>query len=180
MQEEEDRELQEAMEATGLSIYPDDYTDRYLGYRRQRMMSLGNVSAPPVLNRGHRFSSIGECSDAIALMQLELIRPNDLIPMTTTGGYNSLLGSSNRRLSYAGVRRKSTSIDTSRVFSAYPMGGSFGIDDYFIESDGDEADDEFDQITNSAEVEEHPNQFHLSVQPKVSSMPEIAHEFQFD
>lgn len=66
MQEEEDRELQEAMDATGLSIYPDDYTDRYLGYRRQRMMSLGNVSAPPVLNRGHRFSSIGECSDAIS------------------------------------------------------------------------------------------------------------------
>lgn len=92
-----------------------------------------------------------------------------------TGGYSSLLGSSNRRLSYAGVRRKSTSIDTSRIFSAYPMGGSFGIDDYFIESDGEEADDEFDQITNSAEVEEHPNHsFHLSVQPKVSSMSEIA------
>lgn len=55
------------------------------------------------------------------------------------------------------------------MFSAYPMGGSFGIDDYFIESDGDEADDEFDQITNSADVEEHPSQFHLSVQPKVRS-----------
>lgn len=107
-------------------------------------------------------------------MQLELIRPNDLIPMIMTGGYSSLLGSSNRRLSYAGIRRKSTSIDTSRIFSGYPMGGSFGIDDYFIESDGDEADDEFDQITNSAEVEVHPNQFHLSVQPKVSSMSDIA------
>lgn len=67
------------------------------------------------------------------------------------------------------------------------MGGSFGIDDYFIESDGDEADDEFDQITNSADVEEHPNQYHLSVQPKVSSfIAEIsihylssAHRFQF-
>lgn len=48
------------------------------------------------------------------------------------------------------------------------MGGSFGIDDYFIESDGDEADDEFDQVTNSADVEENLNQFHLSVQPNVS------------
>lgn len=60
MQEEEDRELQEAMEATGMSIYPDDYTDQYMGYRRERMMSLGNVSAPPILNRGCRLSSIGE------------------------------------------------------------------------------------------------------------------------
>lgn len=79
------------------------------------------------------------------------------------------MGTSNRRRSYAaGIRRKSTSIESSRIFSAYPMGGSFGIDDYFIESDGDEADDEFDQITNSADVEENPNQYHLSVQPKVS------------
>lgn len=59
MQEEEDRELQEAMEATGMSIYPDDYADHYVGYHRRRMMSLGNVSAPPVLNRGYRLSSIG-------------------------------------------------------------------------------------------------------------------------
>lgn len=49
------------------------------------------------------------------------------------------------------------------------MGGSFGIDDYFIESDGDEADDEFDQITNSADVEENANNYHLSVQPNVSA-----------
>lgn len=58
MQEEEDRELQEAMEATGMSIYPDEY--EHIGYGRQRMMSVGNISAPPVFNRGHRFSSIGE------------------------------------------------------------------------------------------------------------------------
>lgn len=50
------------------------------------------------------------------------------------------------------------------------MGGSFGIDDYFIESDGDEADDEFDQVTNSADVEENLNQYHLSVQPNVGTL----------
>lgn len=33
------------------------------------------------------------------------------------------------------------------------MGGSFGIDDYFLETDGDEADDEFDQLTTSVDVE---------------------------
>lgn len=62
MQEEEDRELQEAMEATGMSIYPEDYIDSYpYPYRtRSRMMSLGNVSAPPTLNQTGRFSSIGE------------------------------------------------------------------------------------------------------------------------
>lgn len=60
MQEEEEREIQEAMVATGMSIYPDEY-DAIL-YRRQRMLSLGNVSAPPMLNRGYRFSSVGKCT----------------------------------------------------------------------------------------------------------------------
>lgn len=57
MQEEEDRELQEAMEATGMIIYPDEYD--HLEFRRGRLMSLGNVSAPPMLSRNYRFSSIG-------------------------------------------------------------------------------------------------------------------------
>lgn len=60
MQEEEDRELAEAMEATGLSIYPDDYVDPFPYRSRKRMMSLGNVSAPPTLNQTGRFSSIGK------------------------------------------------------------------------------------------------------------------------
>lgn len=52
------------------------------------------------------------------------------------------------------------------------MGGSFGIDDYFIESDdGEEADDEFDQITNSADVEEKVNQYQLCVPTRVSGFP---------
>ncbi len=58
MQEEEDRELQEAMEATGMSIYPDEYD--HIGFRRERLMSIGNVSAPSVLNRGYRFSSLSK------------------------------------------------------------------------------------------------------------------------
>lgn len=58
MQEEEEREIQEALEATGLSLYPDDYDNMF--FRRQRMFSLGNVSAPPVLHRNFRFSSVGK------------------------------------------------------------------------------------------------------------------------
>ncbi len=57
-----------------------------------------------------------------------------------------------RRFSYSGGGRRSNS-ESSRVLSAYPMGGSFGIDDYFLETDGDEADDEFDQLTTSVDVE---------------------------
>lgn len=60
MQDEEDRELQEAMEATGLSIFPEDYIDPYQYQSRRRLMSLGNVSAPPMLHRNGRFSSIGK------------------------------------------------------------------------------------------------------------------------
>ncbi|XP_037034132.1 uncharacterized protein LOC119072918 [Bradysia coprophila] len=124
MQEEDDRKLQEAMEATGMSIYPDEYD--HIGFRRERLMSIGNVSAPSVLNRGYRFSSL-------------------------SGGYSSLLAPQ-RRFSYSGGGRRSNSV-SSRVLSAYPMGGSFGIDDYFLETDGDEADDEFDQLTTSVDVE---------------------------
>lgn len=58
MQEEEDRELEKAMEATGMSIYPDEYD--HIGFRRERLMSIGNVSAPSVLNRGHRFSTLSK------------------------------------------------------------------------------------------------------------------------
>lgn len=60
MQEEEDRELQKAMEATGLSIFPEECIDPFPYRSRKRMMSLGNVSAPPTLNRTGRFASIGE------------------------------------------------------------------------------------------------------------------------
>ncbi|XP_055916397.1 serine-rich adhesin for platelets isoform X2 [Eupeodes corollae] len=118
MQEEEERKIQEAMEATGMSIYPDEY-DAIL-YRRQRMLSLGNVSAPPVLHRGYRFSSVGG------------------------GGYSSLLEPPRRySYSYGGGRRKSGS-ESSRVLTNYPMGSSFGTDDYFMETDDELENPEFE------------------------------------
>lgn len=57
VQEEEDRELQEAfdtLEAAG--IYPELDT---LPYRERRLLSLGNISAPPTLSYSQRFSSVG-------------------------------------------------------------------------------------------------------------------------
>lgn len=67
------------------------------------------------------------------------------------GGYNSLFTPTRRRFSYAGSYRKSNSVESSRVFSAYPIDESF---DYYMESDGEEADDEFDQITSSNDVDD--------------------------
>ncbi|XP_073825674.1 uncharacterized protein isoform X1 [Musca autumnalis] len=124
MQEEEEREIQEAMVATGMSIYPDEY-DTIL-YRRQRMLSLGNVSAPPMLNRGFRFSSVGGGYSS-------LLEPPRRFSFSSASGALSIGGAT-----YAGSRRRSGS-DTSRIFSNYPMGSSFGTDDYFVETD-----DEFD------------------------------------
>lgn len=120
MQEEEDRELQVTMEL----MFPDEMP--YLNFKRQRMLSVGNISAPPVLNRGFRFSSV-------------------------SNGYSSLVQPSRpRRYSYSsGTRRKSTS--SSRILSAYPMGDSFGTDDFFAESEGEEEDD-FDQGTVTADI----------------------------
>lgn len=82
------------------------------------------------------------------------------------GGYSSLLGPPTRRFSCSESGRRSTSV-SSRVLSAYPMGGSFGIEDYFQETDGDEGDDEFDQITTASADAERPQIF-LSVPHKVS------------
>uniref|UniRef100_A0A182MZ07 Uncharacterized protein n=1 Tax=Anopheles dirus TaxID=7168 RepID=A0A182MZ07_9DIPT len=127
IQEEEERELQEAIEATAFSLLQEELNINYPGLQRDRLLSLGNISAPPMLSRGRRMSSI-------------------------SGGYSSLLNPS-RRFSYSSTRghRNSVSV-SSRVLSAYNMGGSFGQDDYVLESDGEEADDEFDQFTTTAEI----------------------------
>lgn len=81
-----------------------------------------------------------------------------------TGGYSSLLAPPKRRFSYAGTYRKSNSVDATRVFSAYPIDERF----YFMESDGDEADDEFDQITINADIEGNGQRSHLSLPNRVS------------
>lgn len=57
VQEEEERELQEVfdtLEAAG--IYPELDS---LPYRERRLLSLGNISAPPMLSYSPRFSSVG-------------------------------------------------------------------------------------------------------------------------
>ncbi|XP_065078276.1 uncharacterized protein LOC135701411 [Ochlerotatus camptorhynchus] len=137
IEEEEERELQEAIEATAFSLLQEELYINYPGLKRDRLLSLGNVSAPPMLNRNSRFSSVA-------------------------GGYSSLLNPP-RRYSYASSRghRNSVSV-SSRILSAYNMGESFGQDDYFPESDGEEADDEFDQFTTTADVGYPPGNF-LSV-----------------
>ncbi|XP_053692484.1 serine-rich adhesin for platelets [Sabethes cyaneus] len=134
IQEEEERELQEAIEATAFSLLQEELHVNYPGLKRDRLMSLGNVSAPPMLNRNSRFSSIG-------------------------GGYSSLLNPQ-RRYSYASSRSHRNSVSvSSRILSAYNMGDSFGQDDYFLESDGEEADDEFDQYTTTVDVGYPPGNY---------------------
>lgn len=79
------------------------------------------------------------------------------------GGYSSLLEPP-RRFSYGGAKRKSVS-ESSRIFSACQMGESFGTDDYICESEDEEADDEFDQGTTTAEIGYHS---YLNVPGKVN------------
>lgn len=129
MQEEEEREIQEAMVATGMSIYPDEY-DAIL-YRRQRLMSLGNVSAPPMLNRSYRFSSVGGGGGYSSLLE-----PPRRFSFTSASRVPSIGG-----FSYQESRGRSGS-EASRIFSNYPMGSSFGTDDYFMETDDDEEEED--------------------------------------
>lgn len=90
------------------------------------------------------------------------------------GGYNSLLTPTRRRFSYAGSYRKSNSVESSRVFSAYPIDESF---DYYMESDGEEADDEFDQITSSNDVDVQVQRPQFSI-PK--SPQRVSHTFFYN
>lgn len=87
-----------------------------------------------------------------------------------SGGYNSLLTPMHRRFSYAGSYRKSNSVESSRVFCAYPIDESF---DYFMGSDGEEADDEFDQITSSNDVDDRAKRsqhFSQKTPPQVNAI----------
>jgi hypothetical protein len=145
VEEEEERELQEAIEKTAFSMFQEEVDfvppiDSNL--HRDRMLSLGNVSCPPVfLNPNMRFSSVS--------------------------GYSSLFEPPSRRFSASGrLRRKSTS-DSSKILSAYHLNDNYSNqnENFFNESDGEEADDEFEQFTTTAEIA-HTQSF-LSV-PRVS------------
>ncbi|XP_041566099.1 mucin-5AC [Drosophila elegans] len=125
MQEEEEREIHDAIVATGMSIYPDEYDA--MVYRRQRMLSLGNVSAPPLLNRGYRCGSMGGVGVGVPVGYSYLLEPPRRF------SYSSMSGGGGPGSGHVG-RRKSGS-ESSRIFSNYPMGGSFGTDDYFVETE---------------------------------------------
>ncbi|XP_068140128.1 serine-rich adhesin for platelets [Drosophila tropicalis] len=167
MQEEEEREIHEAIVATGMSIYPDEYDA--LVYRRQRMLSLGNVSAPPLLNRGYRCGSVGGVGPAGPV------------------GYSYLLEPP-RRFSYSAMspggagpggpgRRKSGS-ESSRILSNYPMGGSFGTDDYFVETDDELEAEEYIQCTGHDEQEQlrHQRTDSTRSKPGFLSVPMAGHD----
>lgn len=131
VQEEEDREFQEAYEKTAYSMYQDEYDipPMDLDLQRDRIASLGNVSCPPyILNPNLRFSS--------------------------AGGYSSLLEPS-RRFSDSQRQRRQSNSDSSRILSAYHLNDNYSNqnENFFNESEGEEADDEFDQrFTTTAEI----------------------------
>lgn len=133
VQEEEDRELQEAYEKTAFSLYQDDCdvpSLEQLDFQRDRIISLGNVSCPPhILNPHLRFSA--------------------------AGGYSSLLDPS-RRYSDSGRNRRESNSDSSRILSAYHLNDNYSNqnENFFNESEGDEGeDDDFDQrFTTTAEI----------------------------
>lgn len=132
MQEEEDRELQEVYDRTAFSLYQDEleFPPIDIDLARDRITSLGNVSCPPYLmNPNLRFSSVG--------------------------GYSSLLEPPRRFSDTHGRHRRQSS--SSRILSAYHLNDNYSNknENFFNESDGEEADDdEFDQrfSTTTAEI----------------------------
>lgn len=117
-----------------------------LEMQRDRIASLGNVSCPPYLvNPNLRFSSIG--------------------------GYSSLLEPP-RRFSDLQRNRRESNSDSSRILSAYHLNDNYNNqnENFFNESEGEEADDEFDQrFTTTAEIT-YPHGHMLSV-PRVKKKP---------
>lgn len=132
VQEEEDRELQEAYEKTAFSLYQDelDLPPMDLELNRDRLISLGNVSCPPyILNPNLRFSSVG--------------------------GYSSLLEPP-RRFSETSKQHRQSNSDSSRILSAYHLNDNYSNqnENFFNESDCEEGGgDDFDQrFTTTAEI----------------------------
>lgn len=139
--------MQEAFEKTAYSLYQDelDHPQLPLDYdliNRDRIASLGNVSfssCPPYLiNPNLRFSSIG--------------------------GYSTLLEpppSSRRQVDVKKNRRQSSlESSSSRMLSAYHLNDNYSNqnENFFNESDGEEAGDEFDQrFTTTAEIASYPH-----------------------
>lgn len=84
---------------------------------------------------------------------MEILSIVDLI----SGGYGNFISPSCRRLSCSHGR--------------YSLSGkTHRIDDYFIESDGDEADDEFDRINKRIDdYNESTRQYQLSIPHRVSN-----------
>ncbi|XP_037707849.1 pneumococcal serine-rich repeat protein [Drosophila subpulchrella] len=148
MQEEEEREIHDAIVATGMSIYPDEYDA--MVYRRQRMLSLGNVSAPPLLNRGYRCGSMGGVGVGVPVGYSYLLEPPRRF------SYSSMSGGGGPGSGHVG-RRKSGS-ESSRIFSNYPMGGSFGTDDYFVETEDELEAEEYMQPGATDGRDDHQHQ----------------------
>lgn len=149
VQEEEDREMQEVFEKTAFSLYQDELDLPPMpidfGLNRDRIASVGNVSCPPYLiNPNLRFSSIG--------------------------GYSALLEPPRRYSDMMGRNRRQSSTESSRILSAYHLNDNYSNqnENFFNESDCEEADDEFDQrySTTTAEIASFPHGL-LSV-PRVS------------
>ncbi|XP_017061116.2 flocculation protein FLO11 [Drosophila ficusphila] len=158
MQEEEEREIHDAIVATGMSLYPDEYDA--MVYRRQRMLSLGNVSAPPLLNRGYRCGSMGGVGVGVPVGYSYLLEPPRRF------SYSSMSGGPGS--SHVG-RRKSGS-ESSRIFSNYPMGGSFGTDDYFVETEDELEAEEYLQ-PGAAEEPSHQRTDSTRSKPGFLSVP---------
>lgn len=142
MQEEEDREYQEAFEKTAFSLYQDELELPQIPLdfeiNRDRIASLGNVSfssCPPYLiNPNLRFSSIG--------------------------GYSTLLEAPRRYSDMTKNRQSSLESSSSRMLSAYHLNDHYSNqnENFFNESDGEEAGDEFDQrFTTTAEIASYPH-----------------------
>lgn len=148
VQEEEDREMQEVFEKTAFSLYQDELelpplSLEYAALKRDRLASIGNVSCPPYL-----------------------INPN--IRFSSMGGY-STLHEPPRRYSDMGRIHRQSSTESSRILSAYHLNDNYSNqnENFFNESDCEEADDEFDQrFITTAEIASYPHSF-LSV-PRVS------------
>lgn len=108
VQEEEDRELQQAfdtLEAAGIFSEIES-----LPYRERRLLSLGNISAPPTLTYSPRFSSVGgggSCS---------LWEPTNR-SSATAAAYNSPLPSGSTRRDAFRNSRNSCSSDRSQCVS---------------------------------------------------------------
>lgn len=175
--EEEEREIQEVWEATRKVLLEEDFNldldNNSSNSFRPRMLSLGNISAPPMLNRSTKLSPVSGGYSSFSKSPRRYSTASYASATHLLGEFRKTKQHQQQQRAPLMISSKNNSYRSGKLNGLNSSSSSFKTTDIRSfphqecdgESEGEEADDELDNIIVTAEVNYHPNVL-LSV-PKV-------------